>query len=325
MVTGGAGYIGSHVVKLLGERGFDVIAYDNLSAGHSWAVLHGELVIGDLKDQGELERVFSVYHPKAVMHFAASVVVSESVKEPLRYYRNNTANTINLIDSCLKFGVDCLIFSSTAAVYGIPEEIPVTEDAPLVPINPYGQSKAFVEKLLEDCTRAYDLRYVSLRYFNVAGADSQGRIGQSSPEPTHLITRALKVALGQIPYLEIYGTDYPTPDGTCIRDYIHVDDLAEAHVLALEYLFSGRESGIFNCGYAHGYSVKEVVEKAKEVTGIDFPVLEAERRAGDPPVLVADNGKLKRTLGWEPCHDDLGYIISTAWVWEKHMLTMKGG
>ncbi len=320
LVTGGAGYIGSHVVKALGEAGYQVVTYDNLSTGHQWAVLYGDLVVGDLADKKRLREVFAQYRPKAVMHFAAHIVVPESVKNPLKYYRNNTVNAVNLLEACVEFGVENFIFSSTAAVYGEPEQIPITEAAPLEPINPYGQSKVLVEKILSDCSKAYPFRYVALRYFNVAGADGKIRIGQVSPKPTHLITRAVKTALGQIDRLEIYGTDYPTPDGTCIRDYIHVDDLAHAHILALEHLLSSGESRIFNCGYGHGYSVREVVEKTKEVTGIDFPVVEAPRREGDPPALVADSTRIQRELNWQPKDDDLGYIIKTAWEWEKRVM-----
>jgi len=323
LITGGAGYVGSHVVKSLGEKGYKIVVYDNLSTGHKWAVLHGELIVADLKDKDKLKEVVSLYKPKAVMHFAASVVVPESVQNPIKYYKNNIANTLNLLEICLSSNIEYFIFSSTAAVYGIPKEIPITEKAPLTPINPYGQSKAFIEKILQDCSRAYGLKYVSLRYFNVAGADPSSRIGQASLKPTHLITRALRAALGEIPCLEIYGTDYPTFDGTCIRDYIHVDDLADVHILALEYLLSNGKSEIFNCGYAHGYSVKEVVEKAKKITGVDFKVSEGKRRPGDPPILIADNKKIKRALGWEPKYNDLEYIIKTAWEWEKKFFKIR--
>ncbi len=323
LVTGGAGYIGSSVVKALGEAGYQVVTYDNLSTGHEWAVLYGELVVADIGDKDRLHAVFERYRPQAVMHFAAHIVVPESVRNPLKYYRNNTVNAVNLVEACLRFGVKNFVFSSSAAVYGIPQEIPVREEAPLAPINPYGQSKAMVERILTDCAKAHPFRYVSLRYFNVAGADTQAKIGQVSPEPTHLIVRALKTAMGQIDRLEIYGTDYPTPDGTCIRDYIHVEDLSRAHLLALEYLLSGGESVIFNCGYGQGYSVREVVEKAKEVTGVDFPVVEAGRRPGDPPVLVAESSKIRRMLGWKPRYHDLGFIIETAWEWEKQVVARR--
>jgi len=305
LVTGGAGYVGSHVVKLLGERGHPV--------------LYGELVEADLGEEGKLEEVFQAFRPEAVMHFAASVVVPESVREPLKYYRNNVENAFKLIGVCLRFGVKAFVFSSSAAVYGVPEEVPVKEEAPLRPINPYGSSKVMVEQALEDCSRAYGLRYVSLRYFNVAGADPEARIGQASREPTHLITRALKAAAGKLPRIEIYGTDYPTPDGTCIRDYIHVEDLAEAHLLTLEYLLDGGRSRVYNCGYGRGHSVKEVIEEVKRVTGVDFSVVEGPRRPGDPPELVADPSRIKAELGWSPRYKDLGSIIETAWSWERRL------
>ena len=318
LVTGGAGYIGSHVVKLLGEGGYEVLTYDNLSTGHEWAVLYGDLEVGDLADKGRLREVFEGFKPEAVMHFAAYIVVPESVREPLKYYRNNVINTINLLEVMEEFGVDKFIFSSSAAVYGIPEEIPVPEGAPLNPINPYGETKATVERVLRDINNSgKGFKYVSLRYFNVAGADPEGKIGFAYPNPTHLIIRAVKTAKGEFEKLDIYGTDYPTPDGTCVRDYIHVTDLAQAHIVALEYLLEGGESEVFNCGYGHGYSVKEVVEAVKKVTGIDFKVVEAPRREGDPPMLVADSTKIKKELGWKPKYDDLEFIVKTAWDWEK--------
>ena len=249
LVTGGAGYIGSHVVKLLGEMGFDILVYDNLSTGHEWAVLYGKLVKADLSDRDTLRKIFEEFKPDAVMHFAAYIVVPESVKEPLKYYRNNVINTINLLEVMEEYRVKNFIFSSSAAVYGIPEKIPVDETAPLNPINPYGETKATVERILRDFNSSgKDFRYVSLRHFNVAGADPDGKIGFAYPNPTHLIIRAVKTAKGEFERLYIYGTDYPTPDGTCIRDYIHVTDLAEAHILALEYLLDGGKSDVFNCG-----------------------------------------------------------------------------
>lgn len=319
LVTGGAGYIGSHVVKALGERGYEVVIYDNLSYGHKDAVLYGKLIVADLADRATLSKTFEEFKPHAVMHFAASIVVPESVRKPARYYRNNFCNTLNLVETCIEHGVKNFIFSSSAAVYGIPEKSPVDEDALLNPINPYGRSKAMVESLLADLPKAEDFRYISLRYFNVAGADSGGRLGQRRADATHLITLAVKTALGKRPYLEIYGTDYPTKDGTCIRDYIHVDDLAEAHILALEYLFEEGRSEIFNCGYGHGYSVREVVDATKKVSGVDFKVIETARREGDPPELVADSKKLKKTTGWIPRNDDLEYIIKTAYEWERKL------
>ncbi|GAB4414812.1 MAG: UDP-glucose 4-epimerase GalE [Thermodesulfovibrionales bacterium] len=319
LVTGGAGYIGSHVVRTLGEKGHDVLTLDNLSYGHREAVLYGGLIVADLSDREKLREVFRDFMPDAVMHFAAYIVVPESVREPVKYYRNNFCNALNLIEACLEFNVKRFIFSSSAAVYGIPENIPVNEEAQLNPINPYGRSKVMVENLLSELSSIRDFHHVSLRYFNVSGADEKARIGQNRKDATHLITLAVRTALGKRPHLEIYGTDYPTPDGTCIRDYIHVDDLSDAHVIALEYLSDGGKSDIFNCGYGHGYSVREVVEATKKVAGVDFRVIEAGRREGDPPQLVADSTKLRNTLGWIPKYDELGYIIKTALEWEKRV------
>jgi UDP-glucose 4-epimerase len=319
LVTGGAGYIGSHVVKVLGQRGYEILVYDNLSTGHEWAVLYGRLVKGDLSDKVFLDKIIKEFNPDAIMHFAAFIQVEESVIEPLKYYRNNTVNTLNLLEIMQKNGIKNFIFSSTASVYGIPEKIPVDEDTPINPINPYGSSKAAVEWILNDLSQASDFNYVSLRYFNVAGADPVGRIGQAYKEATHLITRALKTAKGIFDKLQIFGTDYPTTDGTCIRDYIHVDDLAMAHLITLDYLLDKGKSNVFNCGYGYGYSVKEVVEAVKKITHIDFKTEEVGRRPGDPPVLVADSSKLKSELKWKPVHADLEYIIMTAWEWEKKL------
>jgi UDP-glucose 4-epimerase len=319
-VTGGAGYIGSHVVKLLGEEGHEVLTYDNLSSGHREAVLHGDLVEGDLADLGLLKKTLDTFRPDTVMHFAAWIRVEESVHRPVEYYRNNAVNTLNLLELLVKRDIKRFIFSSTAAVYGMPETIPVPESAPLEPINPYGSSKVVTERVLKDLASAReDFRYVSLRYFNVAGADGEGRIGQRYREATHLITRALKTAKGEFDRLQIFGTDYDTPDGTCIRDYIHVDDLAAAHLSAMEHLNRGGRSEVYNCGYGHGYTVREVVEKVKEVTGVDFRVEETGRREGDAAALVADSSKISRELGWKALHDDLGYIIRTAWDWERNL------
>jgi UDP-glucose 4-epimerase len=317
-VTGGAGYIGSHVVKDLGEKGHTILVYDNLSTGHGGSVLYGDLIVGDLADTGLLSKTIKEYTPDAVIHFAASIQVEESVRNPLKYYANNTVNTVRLLDTLVKNRVRFFLFSSTAAVYGIPDKIPVKETAQLRPINPYGASKVMIEQVLKDLDHAEEsFSYISLRYFNVAGADPGGRIGQKYREATHLITRALKAAKSELAGLQIFGTDYDTPDGTCIRDYIHVNDLADAHVIALEHLFSTRKSEIFNCGYGHGASVKEVVQEVKRLTGVDFAVQETGRREGDPPALVADSRKIKTRLGWEPKHDDLPFIIETAWNWEK--------
>jgi UDP-glucose 4-epimerase len=317
LVTGGAGYIGSHMVKSLGEKGHDVVIYDNLSTGHRDSVLYGRLVVGDTSDTAALNDLFRTEAFDAVVHFAASIVVQESVMDPIKYYRNNFANTLNLLGVCVNHDVDKLIFSSTAAVYGIPSEVPVREDAPMCPINPYGTSKAMVEQALRDISRISRLRYVSLRYFNVAGADPSGRIGQRYENPTHLITLSLKAALGLRDHLDIFGTDYDTRDGTCIRDYIHVDDLIDAHSLALEHLSSGGGSKVYNCGYGCGYSVKEVIRQVKKTAGADFRVVETGRREGDPPSLIADSSLIKKELGWKPAHNDLEFIIKTAWEWEK--------
>lgn len=320
LVTGGAGYIGSHVVKKLGEAGYDVISYDDLSTGHKWSILSGELVIGSIQNEGELKKVFASNTIDAVMHFAASSVVFESVENPLKYYVNNVLGTITLLKVMHEYNVHKLIFSSTAAVYGIPENNNVTEKDALLPINPYGQSKAMVERILQDLAATGTLDYVALRYFNVAGADPEARIGEGKVNATHLITQCLRTAAGIKPSLSIFGTDYPTPDKTCIRDYIHVDDLADAHLISLKYLMDGGKSEIFNCGYGCGYSVLEVVEEAKKVTGIDFPVVLSERRPGDPPSLVADCAKIMERLQWKPRYNDLNFIIKTAWHWEKERL-----
>jgi UDP-glucose 4-epimerase len=315
-VTGGAGYIGSHIVKALGKDKHDILVYDNLSTGHKWAVLYGRLVKGDLADTKLLNETLNFFHPDAVIHFAASIQVGESVLKPLLYYRNNVVNTMNLLEAMQNNNIQNFIYSSTAAVYGMPETITVDETAPLRPINPYGQSKVMVEKILQDLSAVTAFRYIALRYFNVAGADTECRIGQAYRESTHLITRALKTAHGEFPKLSIYGTDYPTADGTCIRDYIHVDDLANAHVLSLNHLMETGKSDVMNCGYGHGFSVREVVAAAKKVTGIDFPVEDTDRRSGDTEQVVADSTKLRSITGWQPRHDDLEFIIKTAWEWE---------
>ncbi|MCS7196987.1 MAG: UDP-glucose 4-epimerase GalE [Aquificaceae bacterium] len=316
LVTGGAGYIGSHMVKLLGDKAYETLTVDNLSEGNPWAVLHGELRVVDLLNYKALEEVFLEFKPDAVIHFAAKVKVPESVKKPLLYYENNLLGTVNLLHAMQRSGTRYLVFSSTAAVYGIPENIPVKEEDPTNPINPYGWSKLFAERVIKDFSYASGLKYVILRYFNVAGADPEGKIGQVSKEPTHLILRAVKVATGQIPYMEVFGKDYPTHDGTGVRDYVHVVDLCEAHLKALDYLREGGKSDVFNVGYGRGYSVLEVIQKVKEVSGKDFEVRYAPRREGDPPALVADSGKAVKVLKWEPKYDDLGFIVKTALNWE---------
>lgn len=309
------------MVCALGEKGHDIVVYDNLSTGHRDSVLFGRLVVADLADTAALDDLFKAERFDAVIHFAAHIVVEESVKNPVKYYRNNFANALNLVEACLKYKVNKFIFSSTAAVYGIPERVPVAEDAPLLPINPYGASKAMVEQALRDVGRVSDFKYISLRYFNVAGADQMLRVGQRYREATHLITLSLKTALGLRERLEIFGTDYDTPDGTCIRDYIHVSDLIDAHLLSLDHLLSGGASRVFNCGYGRGYSVREVVDKVKQVTGTDLAVRETVRREGDPASIVADPALIMKELGWKPTRDDLEIIIKTAWEWEKKLVS----
>lgn len=317
VVTGGAGYIGSHVVKLLTKAGHEVVVVDNLSTSSGRNLLYGKHHKIDLREEDSLFRLFKEFKPHLVMHFAAFIVVPESVERPLKYYYNNVGNTLSLLSAMQKAGIDKFIFSSSAAVYGIPEEIPVPEEAEMRPISPYGESKAMVEKILRDMSKAGEIKYISLRYFNVAGADPEGELGPAYNQPTHLILRALKTAKGEFPYLEIYGTDYPTPDGTCVRDFIHVMDLAEAHVLAMEYLLEKGESLVLNCGYGKGYSVREVVAEAKRVTGIDFEVREVGRRPGDPPILIAKTDKIRQILGFRPRFEELHIILTHAWAWEK--------
>ncbi len=320
LVTGGAGYIGSHVVRDLGENGYHPIVLDDLSSGHAEAVLCGELVRGDVGDDERVGALLRRHAIRSVLHFAAFIQVEESVRQPLEYYENNSFKCLRLLKACLENGVENFIFSSTAAVYGIPERVPVAETAPLLPINPYGGSKLVSEMLLRDAAAAHPgFRFVALRYFNAAGADRRARLGQNYRRPTHLLTRALKTALGQFPRLEVFGTDYPTADGTAVRDYIHVDDLAAAHLLALEYLKAGGRSRVFNCGYGVGHSVLDVIAAAKRVTGIDFAVLHAGRRAGDPAALVADPAAIRRELGWSPRVPTMEDIVASAWNWEKKL------
>jgi UDP-glucose 4-epimerase len=315
LVTGGAGYIGSHAVKELRNQGYQPMVYDNLSTGHQWAVKKDELIEGDLADGEYVRSVLEKEKPVAVMHFAASSLVGESIERPELYFRNNVINTFNLLEAMLTSGVKHLIFSSSAAVYGNPHHVPIPEDHPLEPVNPYGEGKVFVEKALRWYGEIYGLKYISLRYFNAAGADPERELGEAHDPETHLIPRILEVAVGKRPSIEIYGTDYDTPDGTCIRDYIHVTDLAQAHILALEALLDGHSNRVYNLGNQRGFSVKEVVEAAREVTGHPIPTKESPRRPGDPPVLVAGSERIKKELGWEPRYDDLKTIIETAWGW----------
>ena len=324
LVTGGAGYIGSHMVLELLEANEDVIVLDNLSTGFRWAVApEAKFVEGDVGDHNLVRRLLLKNDIDAVLHFAGSIVVPESVSDPLGYYLNNTCKSRTLIATAVEMQVPHFIFSSTAAVYGMPEENPVGEDAALAPISPYGSSKLMTEIMLRDAAIAHPLRYVALRYFNVAGADPEGRSGQSTPNATHLIKVAVETALGQRSHLEIFGTDYPTPDGTCIRDYIHVSDLVAAHLYALAHLREGGESEVLNCGYGKGFSVLEVIEAVKRASGSDFAVRYAPRRAGDPAAIVAEASRIGEVLGWSPVHDDLDAIVGDALEWERRLIEVR--
>jgi len=318
LITGGAGYIGSHLVMALDHTLHDVVIVDNLSTGNKLAVTHGRLVVGDLSDKKFMTELFEKEKFEAVIHFAGSIVVPDSVEDPLTYYQNNTVNSHALLVLCRKFNVNKFIFSSTAAVYGMPEGGVCVESTPLRPINPYGESKLMTEMMLKDYSQSSSFRYVALRYFNVSGADPKGRIGQSFPKATHLIKAACEAACGKREKLELFGTDYPTKDGSCIRDYIHVSDLANAHVMALEYLASGGKSEALNCGYGHGYSVKEVINLVKKITRVDFNVIESPRRVGDPASLISNADRIREVIGWVPKHNDLNLIIKTAYEWEKN-------
>ena len=312
LVVGGAGYIGSHAARVLRRHGHEVVIYDNLSTGHALLAQEFDLVQGDIVDSARLSA--AMRHVDAVMHFAAHASVGESVENPRKYFRNNVEGGLTLLNTCLDCGVRRFIFSSTCAVYGVPSNVPISEDNPRQPVNPYGVSKLFFERALEDYDRAYGLRFASLRYFNAAGADESGEIGELHDPETHLIPSALLAVKGKRAELELFGTDYPTPDGTCIRDYIHVNDLAEAHVLALKYLADGGDSIALNLGTGHGYSVKEVLDKVEEVTGREVSKRVAPRRAGDPPALVADPRRAELLLGWKATRS-LDRIVSTAWKW----------
>jgi len=317
LVTGGAGYIGSHACKALAKAGYQPIAYDNLFYGHRWAVKWGPLEDGDISDRARLEDAIGKYQPMAVMHFAAYAYVGESVGNPSKYYHNNVVGTLTLLETMRRCGIDKIIFSSTCATYGVPGQIPIPEDHPQNPINPYGRSKLMIEWILRDYAAAYDLKYVSLRYFNAAGADPDAEIGEDHDPETHLIPLVVDTALSKRDHIVIFGTDYDTPDGTCIRDYIHVTDLADAHVLALEYLLNGGKSDVFNLGNGHGFSVRKVIEAASRISSCDIPCIESQRRSGDPPVLVGSSEKIRKRLNLSHEFKSLSSIIETAWRWHK--------
>jgi UDP-glucose-4-epimerase GalE len=316
LVIGGAGYIGSHTTRLLLERGHETFVYDNLSAGHREAVPTERLIVGDLCDVGLLDQTLVVQRIEAIIHFAASCYVGESVTHPAKYYQNNLVNTLNLLEQMRRNQVERMVFSSTCATYGIPPSVPMDESTPQRPINPYGHTKLAVEYALADYARAYGWAATALRYFNASGAAKSGVIGEDHTPETHLIPLVLQVALGQRPYIEVFGTDYDTPDGTCIRDYIHVEDLATAHLAALEKPAKGQLS-VYNLGIGRGFSVREVVRVAEEVTGKLIAVKAGPRRAGDPPALVAAADKARHELGWQPQYTDLRTIIETAWAWHR--------
>ena len=317
LIVGGAGYIGAHINKLLNIKGYETLVFDNLSYGHEDFIKWGTFENGDLKNVEELRGIFKKYPITAVMHFAAFTYVGESIEDPQKFYRNNVCNTLNLLQVMLEFDVNKLVFSSTCATYGDPLEIPITEQHPQNPISPYGRGKLMVENILSDYSIAYNLHYVSLRYFNAAGADYESEIGELHEPETHLIPLILDAASGKQDNIKIFGTDYNTPDGTCIRDYIHVSDLADAHVKALQYLENGGKSDYFNLGNGNGFSVKEVIDTAEKITGQKIIAVEDKRRPGDPPVLVGSSDKIRKKLKWKPKYDDLSMIINTAWKWHK--------
>jgi UDP-glucose 4-epimerase len=320
LVTGGAGYIGSHAVLALQQADYEVVILDNLVYGHQDFVdrqLHAELVVGDTNDRALLDDLFRKHNFAAVMHFAAYAYVGESVQTPDKYYRNNVVGTLTLLEAMADAGIKQFVFSSTCATYGNPQQIPITEDHPQNPINPYGATKLMVERILQDFDVAYGLKSVCFRYFNAAGADPEGRLGEDHNPETHLIPLVLMAALGKRPSVSIFGLDYPTPDGTCIRDYIHVSDLATAHVLGLNYLLQGGDSNIFNLGNGNGFSVKQVIDTARQVTGREIAVVESDRRPGDPPVLVGGSAKAISILGWQPQYADLEKILTHAWQWHQ--------
>lgn len=316
LVAGGAGYIGSHMVRILASLEHAVVTFDDLSAGFADAVLGGEFVQGSLHDKSALKALFDSHQFDAVVHFAGSIAVGESVRDPAKYYQNNLTGTLNLFDAMREHGVNKIVFSSTAAIFGNPQYVPIDEAHPQAPINPYGMTKWVTERILRDYDAAYGLRSVALRYFNAAGAAPDAALGERHDPETHLIPLALRAAKGTLPELTVFGTDYDTPDGTCIRDYIHIVDLCEAHVLALQHLMAGGDSRAYNLGNGQGYSVKEVIEVTHKVTGIPVPVKYGPRRAGDPPSLVADASKIRKDWGWSPKYGALETIIEHAWAWE---------
>jgi UDP-arabinose 4-epimerase len=319
LVTGGAGFVGSHACKALARAGFLPVVFDSLEHGHDWAVKWGPLERGDLRNEQDLARAFAARQPWAVMHFAAYAYVGESVAVPAKYYDNNIGGTAKLIAACAAHGCRNIVFSSTCATYGIPERLPLAEDSPQQPVNPYGYTKLVVERLLKDAETAHGLRHVALRYFNAAGADPDGELGEAHDPETHLIPLVLFAAMGRRPDVKLFGQDYPTPDGTCIRDYVHVSDLADAHVAALAWLSDGKPSEAFNLGNGRGFSVAEVVKAAEKVTGRSVPAEMCARRPGDPPVLVSDSAKARRHLDWVPQFSDLEDQIRHAWAWfAKH-------
>jgi UDP-glucose 4-epimerase len=319
LVTGGAGYIGSHAVKVLQQAGYQVLILDNLVYGHQdiAETLGAELIVGDTNDRALLDQLFRDRQISAVMHFAAYAYVGESVTQPDKYYRNNVVGTLTLLEAMVAANIKAFVFSSTCATYGIPQQTPMTEDHPQAPINPYGATKLMVERILQDFDFAYGLKSVIFRYFNAAGADPDGEIGEDHNPETHLIPLVLQTALGKREAITVYGTDYPTTDGTCIRDYIHVNDLADAHVLGLQYLLQGNQSEIFNLGNGNGFSVKEVIDAAKEITGKTINVIFGDRRVGDPPALVGSSEKARKILNWQPKYADIKLILQHAWQWHQ--------
>ena len=317
LITGGAGYIGSHIVKRLLERGMQTIVLDNLQTGHREAVIGGTFIQGDIGDERILQEIFAAHEIDSVIHMAADCLVGDSMKDPLKYFNNNISKGLNLLGAMLKHNVNKMVFSSSAAVYGNPPRVPIEEDSPPLPVNPYGETKLIFEKILESCKVAHGLQYISLRYFNAAGADPDGLIGEDHHPETHLIPNVLRALLRRGRKVPIYGTDYDTPDGTCIRDYIHIVDIAEAHILALEALQGGEGSDILNLGNGKGFSVKQIIQMASTVTGRTIPVIETQRRPGDPPILIASSEKIGRRLGWFPRYEKLEDIIATAWRWHR--------